>query len=120
MGGRRLVFLFEWLEFCGRNRGAAADANREKGNQAERGFAAAKSCRGISIRDERSAHAVGVAAAERAKPIRIGILRVHADLRAGYFEGKCADAGMADELGGNWSGARRAAFRGADALQGAG
>src|SRR5207245_6507087 len=60
---------------------------------------------------------VGSAAAQHAEPLWFAVFSVHADLRARYFEGRCADAGISDELGGSGRGDRGAAVCSANALQ---
>src|SRR5207244_4498226 len=89
-------------------------------NQAERGFAAEEFCAGFPVCNERSAGAVDIVAAQHAEPLWIAVCGVHADLRAGHFEGRCADAGIFDELGGSRCGDLGAAVCGAHALPWAG
>ncbi len=61
-----------------------------------------------------------IAVAECVEPVRIAVLGLYADLRAGHFEGKRPDARTTDEFRGNRSSAGGAAFRSAHALQGTG
>src|SRR5207249_3196298 len=116
MAWRRLVLLSERAEFCGRDRGVADDEDSEDGNEASRRIAAEEFGARIPVCDERSADTIDAAVAERAEPLRIAILGLHAHLRAGYFEGERADAGIADEFRGSGRGAGGTAFRGTDAL----
>src|SRR5260370_12240042 len=83
----------------------------------EQGFAGEEFCTGFPVCDERSAGAVSPAAAQHVEPLWIAVCSVYADLRTGHFEGKRADTRIADELRGGWSGDRRVAICGANALQ---
>src|SRR5947207_15416538 len=81
LGRRRLVFLSEWSELCGRDRGAADDEDRANENETEQGFAAEKFCAGFSVCDERSAGAIGSLAAQRVESVWFAVFGVPADLR---------------------------------------
>ncbi len=82
-----MVLLHKRTELPGGDWSAAADADYPERNQAKHGFPAEEFCAGIPVCDGRFAGAVNATAAQHAEPFWIAICGVHADLRAGHFEG---------------------------------